>query len=264
MKILVTGHQGFIGSQIYSYFKSQHEVVGYDYDPNVVPDIRGYNWVIHCGAISSTTERDIDLVLRQNLEFSQRLLEDCYRYGVNLQYSSSASIYGLGTDFRETAIPDPRTPYAWSKYLFERYVAQNPGPSIVQGFRYFNVYGEPEQEAHKGGQASPYTQFRLQARRYGRISLFTNSESYWRDFVPIERVVGVHKRFLAIPESGLWNIGTGKVRSFAQVADEVVAETGCAVDYIAMPKQLEHSYQTYTCADLTHLHNTLEKYDVVD
>jgi ADP-L-glycero-D-manno-heptose 6-epimerase len=264
MKILVTGHRGFIGSQIYSYFKSHHEVVGYDYDPNVVPDIRGYDWVIHCGAISSTTERDIDLVLRQNLEFSQRLLEDCHRYGVNLQYSSSASIYGLGTDFRETAPPDPRTPYAWSKYLFERYVAQNPGPSIVQGFRYFNVYGEPEQEAHKGGQASPYTQFRLQARRYGRISLFTNSESYWRDFVPIERVVGVHKRFLAIPESGLWNIGTGQVRSFAQVADEVVAETGCAVDYIAMPKQLEHSYQTYTCADLTHLHKTLEKYDVMD
>ena len=82
--------------------------------------------------------------------------------------------------------------------------------------------------------------------------------------MPIERVVGVHKRFLTIPESGLWNIGTGLVRSFAQVADEVVAETGCAVDYIAMPKELEYSYQTYTCADLTHLHHTLEKYDVMD
>jgi ADP-L-glycero-D-manno-heptose 6-epimerase len=192
------------------------------------------------------------------------LLEACYRYGVNLQYSSSASIYGLGTDFRETAPPDPRTPYAWSKYLFERYVAQNPGPSIVQGFRYFNVYGEIEQEAHKGGQASPHTHFRLQAKRDGRITLFTNSESYWRDFVPIERVVGIHKKFLTLSESGLWNIGTGQVRSFAQIAEEVVAETKCAIDYIDMPKVLEHSYQTYTCADLTHLYNTLKKHDVVD
>lgn len=264
MKILVTGHRGFIGSQIYSYFKSHHEVVGYDYDPDVFPGISGYDWVIHCGGNSSTTERNIDLVLRQNLEFSQRLLADCYRHGVNLQYSSSASIYGLGTDFRETAPPDPRTPYAWSKYLFERHVAQNPGPSVVQGFRYFNVYGEPEQEAHKGGQASPHTQFRIQAKRDGRIVLFNDSDQYKRDFVPVERVIGVHKRFLSIPESGLWNIGVGQARSFQEVADEVAADTLCAMYYKPMPKELEHSYQTYTCADLTHLHYTLEKYDVMD
>ena len=259
MKLLITGHRGFIGGALTKTLGQYYEVTGYDYQ-NDFPNIQGYDWVIHAGAISSTTERDVELVLRQNLDFSCRLLEACYRYGVNLQYSSSASIYGLGQDFRETALPDPRTPYAWSKYLFERHVAQNPGPAIVQGFRYFNVYGEPDQESHKGGQASPFTQFKIQAQRYGRIRLFANSEAYWRDFVPVERVVGIHKRFFDVPESGLWNIGTGQVRSFAQVAREVQLDTGCAIDYIAMPKELEASYQTYTQADLTHLHSTLEKY----
>jgi ADP-L-glycero-D-manno-heptose 6-epimerase len=261
MKILITGYLGFIGSQIYNYLGQLYEVEGYNYTPDVFPNVENYNWVIHCGALSNTTEKNIDLVLKQNLEFSQRLLNDCYRYGVNLQYSSSASVYGLGRDFKETALVDPRTPYAWSKYLFERYVAQNPGPVIVQGFRYFNVYGQPDHEAHKKNQSSPYTQFRLQAKQYNRIRLFINSESYFRDFVPVERVIEVHKIFLSIPESGIWNIGTGKVRSFAQIAEQVRAETGCDIDYIPMPKQLESSYQIYTQADLTKLHNTIEKYN---
>jgi ADP-L-glycero-D-manno-heptose 6-epimerase len=262
MKILVTGHRGFIGGALTKKLSQYHTVTVYDYQ-NDFPNIQGYDWVIHAGAISSTTERDIELILRQNLDFSCRLLEACYRYGVNLQYSSSASIYGLGRDFKETALPDPRTPYAWSKYLFERHVAQNPGPAIVQGFRYFNVYGEPDQEAHKGGQASPFTQFRIQAQTLGRITLFNNSDQYHRDFVPIEQVVGIHKRFLDIPESGLWNIGTGQTRSFEDVAREVSADTLCAMYYRPMPKELEYSYQTYTCADLTHLYNTLEKYDAM-
>lgn len=259
MKILVTGHKGFIGGQLLLTLARQHEVTGYDYQ-NDFPDIRGYDWVIHAGAISSTTERNIDLVLRQNLEFSCRLLEACYRYGVNLQYSSSASVYGLGQDFRETAVPDPRTAYAWSKYLFERHVDQNPGPVLVQGFRYFNVHGSPEQEAHKGNQASPHTQFRLQAKKSQRIILFENSEKYLRDFVPVKTVIDVQEQFFSVTESGLWNIGTGRAQSFESVAHAVAQETQALIEYRPMPAELAYSYQTYTCADLTHLNKTLEKY----
>lgn len=259
MKILVTGHKGFIGGQLLKTLARQHEVIGYEYQ-NDFPDIRGYDWVVHAGAISSTTERNIDLVLRQNLEFSCRLLQACYRYGVNLQYSSSASVYGLGTDFRETATIDPRTAYAWSKYLFERYVDHNTGPVLVQGFRYFNVYGEPEQEAHKGNQASPHTQFRLQAKKFHKIILFENSENYLRDFVPVKTIVDVHTQFFSVPESGLWNIGTGKAQSFESVARDVAQETNAIIEYRPLPTELIHSYQTYTCADLTHLYKTLERY----
>ena len=139
MKILLTGHKGFIGSYMHRALAG-HEVTTYEWQDGIRPSVFGYDWVIHLGAISSTTERDVDKILKQNTEFSIDLYEECKTFGVNMQYASSASVYGLGTDFRESAPVDPRNPYAWSKYLFERYVQQHPTGSIVQGFRYFNVY----------------------------------------------------------------------------------------------------------------------------
>jgi ADP-L-glycero-D-manno-heptose 6-epimerase len=254
MKILVTGHKGFIGSHMLSRL-CEHEVFTFEWG-ETSPDVSGLDWVIHIGGISSTTERDVEKVLRQNLDFSQDLLDQCCEARVNFQYSSSASIYGLGRDFRESAPVDPRTPYAWSKYLFERYAARKQQTSsiCIQGFRYFNVYGAGEE--HKGGQASPFTQFRQQAEQLGRIRLFRGSEAYWRDFVPVETVVDTHVKFFDVAESGVWNTGTGQVRSFEQVA----AEFDVPVDYVDMPDDLSHSYQTYTCADLTHLRSTLARY----
>ena len=159
MKILVTGYKGFIGSNLYRALPSEYTVVGFDW-ADEFPDVSEYDWVIHLGGISSTTETDVNKVMRQNYDFSVALLDDCIFYGVNMQYSSSASVYGFKTDFREDAPVDPKTPYAWSKYMFERYAEQNrPDGLIVQGFRYFNVYGPGEE--HKGSQASPFTKFRL-------------------------------------------------------------------------------------------------------
>lgn len=261
MKILVTGHRGFIGSNMVRSL-NQHDVITYEWG-EPMPEIKGLDWVIHIGAISSTTERDVNKIMTQNYDFSCQLLDQCIEQGVNFQYSSSASVYGLNKEFKETSAVDPRTPYAWSKYMFERYAAKKASSSIhIQGFRYFNVYGQGEE--HKGSQASPYTQFKQQAKLHSRITLFTNSDAYWRDFVPVERVVDIHQRFLHITESGLWNIGTGQVTSFEQVARDTAADSLCAIYYKPMPKELEHSYQSYTCADLTHLNNTLEKYNAMD
>jgi ADP-L-glycero-D-manno-heptose 6-epimerase len=169
-----------------------------------------------------------------------------------MQYSSSASLYGMGTDFSETAPLDPRTPYAWSKYLCEYYHRQHQGGNTVQGFRYFNVYG-PEGEEHKGKQASPYAQFKRQAEETGQISVFEGSDQFLRDFVHVSQVVEAHVKFLNVKESGIWNVGTGQPRSFMSVAEEF----GVPITTVPMPAILKDSYQRYTCADMTRYNNTV-------
>ena len=259
MRILVTGNLGFIGGNAVQYLESKHTVDTYDWSDEK-PIISNYDWVLHFGAISSTTERDVEKVMRQNFDFSVWLVNECNRTGANFQYSSSASVYGLGNSFRETDPVDPRTPYAWSKYLFERYVKQRTWDIRVQGFRYFNVYGAGED--HKGNQASPYHQFTQQARNTGVIQLFEHSDRYLRDFVPVSGVIDIHERFFTVKNSGVWNIGSGAAKSFSTVANEVIRKYPARIEYIAMPDILKSSYQTYTCADLTHLHETLNANDI--
>lgn len=225
-----------------------HEVDTYEWN-GVVPGVMDYDWVIHIGGISSTTETDVEKILTQNLDFSIALYDQCKTFGVNFQYSSSASVYGRGTEFNEESPVDPRTPYAWSKYLFERHVRKNPSGAIVQGFRYFNVYGPGEE--HKGNQASPFTQFTKQAIETGKIKVFEGSSDYKRDFVHVKHVVEYHKMFLHVKESGVFNIGSGIARSFLDVAEEVAHEYGAKIEYVPMPENLKNSYQSYTQADMT-------------
>lgn len=256
MKILITGNRGFIGSHAQRKFiKLGHEVVTYEWDPDCLPRVEGVDWVLHFGAISSTTETDIAKVMQQNVDFSIWLYNECSTYNANLQWSSSASVYGLGSDFRESAPVDPRSPYAWSKYLFEHYIEKNPSKITCQGFRYFNVYGDNER--HKGSQASPYHQFTLQAQTTGVIKVFVGSENFKRDFIPVEQVIDTHIRFLDIKESGIWNVGTGQTKSFMDVALEIAEKHQADIATIPFPKHLEYSYQKYTCADLTKLNQTL-------
>jgi len=168
-----------------------------------------------------------------------------------MQYSTSASVYGLGTIFSEDAPPDPRTPYAWSKYLFERYHARHQGKNTVQGFRYFNVYGPGEE--HKGAQASPFYQFAKQAQDTGRIKVFEGSRESRRDFVPVQQVIDTHLKFLEVSTSGIFNLGTGKTKSFYEIAEQF----GVPIDEIPLPEQLKNSYQRYTCADMSKTNQVL-------
>jgi len=257
MKILVTGHKGFIASNLIKAL-DQHTVSLYEWgDP--LPTIKGLNWVVHLGAISSTTEKNVEKVMAQNFDSSCNLIEECNYYGVNFQYASSASVYGLNKNFAENDPVDPRSPYAWSKYLFDKYVESKTNNNqyniIVQGFRYFNVYGPGED--HKGDQASPYHKFEKQAKETGVIKLFEGSDKFLRDFVPVEFVVEVHKKFLNIKESGIWNIGTGKAKSFEQVATEIALKYNAVIEYIPMPENIKLHYQTYTKADITKLKEAL-------
>lgn len=251
MKILITGYKGFIGQNMVNALKDEHDIVLYDWG-QPVPQFEGLDWVIHLGAVSSTTETDVEMVLKQNYDFSCMLLVACQMAKVNLQYASSASVYGTTSEFREDGPVLPQSPYAWSKYLFDRVSStQNYKDIVVQGFRYFNVYGPNED--HKGNQASPYSKFTKQAKETGVIELFEGSENYLRDFIHVNEVIDIHKTFFKVKESGIWNAGTGSPRSFESVAREVADQHDAIVKYIPMPENIARQYQSYTCADVNKL-----------
>lgn len=255
MKILVTGSNGFIGQNMVNALSPHHEVVKNEWGMSF-PKIEGLDWVIHLGAISSTTETNISRIYRQNVEFSIKLYEECIKHNVKFQFASSASVYGLQSDFKETSAVDPQNHYARSKALFEKYVEFRNADITTQIFRYFNVHGPHEE--HKGNQASPFTKFMFQAKTTGKIKLFKGSEKFKRDFIHVGKVVMDQQRFFDVEESGIWNFGTGNPRSFYDVALEVSGKTGATIEFIDFPENLKGNYQEFTKADTTKLRQTLE------
>jgi len=259
MKILVTGYKGFIGSNIATYLQSQgHEVEGWEWQPGILPHTEDYDWCIHLGAITSTTYTDVNQILEQNFEFSVRLAQICENFGTNFQYASSASVYGPTEHFTEHGPLLPQSPYAWSKYLFDRFVNQfrDEFQIQIQGFRYFNVYGQGE--FHKGNQASPYTKFTRQAKEDGVISVFEGSKNFKRDFVCVEDICRLQEKMFDVKQSGIWNVGTGNAVSFDTVASAIAKKHNAAINYIPMPKELKNQYQKYTCANLDKLHSVVD------
>lgn len=255
MKILLTGHKGFIGKHMLNALHD-HTVTTFEWGQDY-PDVQGLDWVIHMGANSSTTETNIEKIMTQNYDFSVWLLNECVKHNVNLQYSSTASIYGLKKEFTEDSPVDPRTPYAWTKYMFERYANQLPKNIIVQGFRYFNVYGTGQE--HKIGNASPHHGFKEQAINDGIIKLFEFEVHPARDFVPVEYVIDIHLKFLKIKESGIWNVGTGVSTTFYSIACDIAKQYNAKITFVPIPNILKNSYQTYTCADTSKLQKTLKE-----
>jgi len=248
MKVLVTGHKGFIGQNLCIHLIERgYEVEGYEYIPNVLPDCSQYDKVIHLGAISSTTERDVEKVMTQNLDFSHRILQLCDMQGVDFIYASSASVYGDTTHFTEDGPLQPQSPYAWSKYLFDRGVQMidwGDYQARVQGLRFFNVYGKYED--HKGDQMSVFHKFKKQALETGKVHPFENSDDYLRDFICVEDVCKVIETLLHTDKSGVWNLGTGKAESFGTIAKLIAEKYNAEIEPIPMPDALKGQYQAYT------------------
>ncbi len=257
MKVLVTGYKGFIGQNMTkAVFNKGWELTTFDIvdNPNTRPkdlNIEDCDWVIHLGAISSTTETNIQKLMDQNLSWSIELLEECNKHRVNMQFASSASVYGKrqirNGPFKETDDCKPANYYAMSKYLFEQYVNTKSDLNIsVQLLRYFNVYGPHED--HKGSQASPYYQFAKQAKETGTIKVFEGSENYLRDFIHIDRLIELQLELLHEEYGGIYNIGTGNPRSFLDIARDVALLYDAKIETIPFPEHLRKHYQTYTCA----------------
>jgi ADP-L-glycero-D-manno-heptose 6-epimerase len=254
MRILVTGYKGFIGQNMVKALDGHHVEV-YEWGEGEV-HLSNLDRVIHLGAISSTAYRDVQQIMLQNYDFTVDLINRCRAADIPIQIASSASIYGPDNQtFCETDKPDPRTPYAWTKYLVEHYCHSLLGGPPVQLFRYFNVFGPHED--HKGDQASPYHQFAKQALQTGKVRLFEGSEGFRRDFVHVSSVIKTHQLFWDIDSSGVWNVGTGHTKSFLEVAQEIGGE----IEWIPIPDHLKNSYQTYTCANLESLWRTLNGSD---
>ena len=252
MKLLITGSKGFIGQNMVEYLK--HDIDQYDildgYKRPKELDIGKYDQVIHLGAISSTTETNVQKIMDLNVSWAIELFEECIEHYVQFQWSSSASVYGNSTTFKVNQPLKPLNLYARSKMLLETYIVSRSAPIPWQGFRYFNVYGNYED--HKGTQASPYHQFSKQAQETGTIRVFEGSEHYKRDFVPVESVCAYHAAFMKRNVSGIFNIGSGSAKSFLQVAKEVASQhESVQINEIPFPRNLKTHYQAYTCADMS-------------
>lgn len=257
MKILVTGHKGFIGSNMINRLSQEGwKVDGWDWDPKDWPDIRGYDWVVHLGAIADMTDSNVEKILHQNLEFSQWLFDECKKYNINLQYASSSSVYGNTTDFRETATGLPQTPYAWSKYLFDRWVKQQPHINHVQGFRYFNVYGNNMEL--RGRRASAIHKWREQARTQGKITVWTTAQDVSRDWTCVNDVCELHVDFIkTVQESGIWNVGPGQSYDFFSIANAIAQKENASINLEPVPQDEQQRMRDTTCADLTNLTRTV-------
>ena len=249
MKILITGHKGFIGKNLFNFLKNKNiEVDGFDKKKNFnIPSIKNYDWVIHLGANSSTVEKNVKKILDQNYFFSVALLNLCLKHNINFQYASSASIYDKEFGFKETSKCLPVSPYSWSKYLFDIYVEKLKHRNIIQGFRYFNVYGNNEN--NKKEQASPIYKFYKNSILKNEIKLFKNSHKYKRDFVCINDICDIHYKMLFQKKSGIYNIGTGRSVSFKKIATLIAKKNKAKIKYISMPENLKKHYQTFTKAE---------------
>ncbi len=221
--------------------------------------------VIHMGACTDTTEFNMDLLVTQNYEYSKRLCSWCLNNSVRFIYASSAAVYGDGSkgfsDLDELTLGmEPLNPYGFSKLLFDRWLINNKLSGSVVGLRFFNVFGP--NEYHKGKMSSIIYRSFPMAKKEGVVRLFKSYKKDFvdggqlRDFVYIKDVVKVVQFFMANDKAkGIFNLGTGKARSFSDLASALLDSLGKKrlIEYIDMPEEIKNKYQYFTQADVSRL-----------
>jgi ADP-L-glycero-D-manno-heptose 6-epimerase len=267
--IIVTGGCGFIGSHVVRALRERgDDVVIFERQGcwdfvECCPDVP--KAVIHLGAVTSTTETDVALVLESNQLLSAKVWKYCRDNGVPLIYASSASVYGCGLrGFSECLPLDMNLPlglYADSKRWFDNYILHQcpqTSPPRWHGLRLFNVYGDGEQ--HKQAQQSVVSKWIRSALAGGPIELFEGSQEFRRDFVLVDDVVRVILWALDNqPPNGIYNVGTGETATFAEAADAVrwglndVGRYGRKPTTIPMPDNVAAHYQKRTKANIAKL-----------
>ncbi|MCK9455559.1 MAG: ADP-glyceromanno-heptose 6-epimerase [Sulfurimonas sp.] len=288
--ILITGGAGFIGSNLALYFQNNHpdaKVVVLDsfrsgeklsngnlksfghfknligFDGEIISgDINDkellfnlelnykFDYIFHEAAISDTTALEQDLMIRTNVNAYKDLLDLAIKHSANMIYASSAATYGNAASPQKVGEEAPQNVYGFSKLTMDnlsREYIEKSDISIV-GLRYFNVYGE--REYFKNTTASMILQFGHQILSGKNPRLFEDSDKILRDFIYIEDVIQANIKAMNPKRSGIYNVGTGRARSFQDIVDILQHELGTDLrcEYIKNP--FIGSYQFHTEADI--------------
>jgi len=292
--VVITGAAGFVGARAVQAFNQRGQSVvsvdqldrfdtrpehaGIDFGTRV--DMNAIDaWladhgsqvraIVHMGACTDTRETDRAYLDRVNVSSSQQLWTRATTLGVPLIYASSAATYGAGEegyDDDERLIPKlrPLNPYGDSKQQFDVWAlaeeAAGRKPAHWTGLKFFNVYGFGER--HKGPMSSVVIQAFDQIRAKGRVRLFKSHRHgiadghQARDFVFVDDVVGVLVALVERPQPrGIFNLGSGRARTFLDLAHAVFAALGQPpqIDFIDTPADLQKTYQYFTEAPMARL-----------
>jgi ADP-L-glycero-D-manno-heptose 6-epimerase len=290
--LLVTGAAGFIGSRFVEscnargipvvsvdrmeFFATRPELKGLDFGTKIDIDDLG-RWLeqnrvrgtVHMGACSSTTETDVAFLTENNVRYSQRLWEHAQAHAIPFVYASSAATYGAGEAGYaddESLVPSlkPLNAYGQSKQDFDAWAlgqdARRQRPPAWSGWKFFNVYGYGER--HKGAQASVVLHAHDQLRATGTVRLFRSHKAgvadgeQRRDFVFIDDVIDVMHFALEKPVvRGIFNLGTGKARTFVDLVRAVFSAAGQPghIQFIDTPAAIRDKYQYFTEARMEKL-----------
>jgi ADP-L-glycero-D-manno-heptose 6-epimerase len=285
--IIVTGAAGFIGRNVVAELNRRGEdelilvdelgkdekwknLVGLRYEDIVSPEeflglLEEHHFadaraLIHLGACSATTEKDADFLLRNNYQYTRVLCNWSLEHDVRFVYASSAATYGDGADGYDdddavTPSLKPLNMYGYSKHMFDLWALKHGLFANIVGLKYFNVYGPYED--HKGDMRSVISKSYEQVRHIKRVQLFKSYKPEYkdgeqmRDFIYVKDAVDVTLHFAmqdAAAPGGLFNCGTGKARTWVDLAKATFAAMGREpkIEFIEMPEHLQGKYQYFT------------------
>ena len=221
--------------------------------------------IIHLGACSSTTERDADYLWQNNSVYTGLLAEYAIEHGIRFIYASSAATYGDGTqgfsdDHDKIKTLKPINMYGYSKQVFDVRALKHSWENNLAGIKFFNVFGP--NEYHKGDMTSVIFKAFHQIKETGKVRLFKSYLPQYpdggqlRDFVYVKDCIdALWWLFNHQDVNGIFNLGTGKARTWNDLINSVFAAMGIGpnIEYIEMPEGLRNQYQYFTQAEMEKL-----------